>query len=122
LGANSLSKSRFLNNAPHFGHNLKQLSQFLIENLATLISSVNSKREQLTAKISCNLAITEYRGSKFFQAEFYIKYLTDIFPSAKYDIESSVDVPAPVQNQMNFNFTLNLDEQYVFFILPFPCF
>jgi hypothetical protein len=55
---------RFLKNAPHFGTNLKQLSQFLIENLASLISSVNNKREQLSAKISCNLAITEYRGSK----------------------------------------------------------
>lgn len=54
-----------MKNAPHFGSNLKQLSQFLIDNLATLISSVNSKREQLSAKISCNLAITEYRGSKF---------------------------------------------------------
>jgi hypothetical protein len=55
---------RFMKNAPHFGTNLKQLSQFLIDNLASLISSVNSKREQLSAQISCNLAITEYRGSE----------------------------------------------------------
>jgi len=53
-----------MKNAPHFGTNLKQLSQFLIDNLASLISSVNSKREQLSAQISCNLAITEYRGSE----------------------------------------------------------
>ncbi|XP_059482642.1 1-acylglycerol-3-phosphate O-acyltransferase Pnpla3-like isoform X2 [Neocloeon triangulifer] len=85
-------RRRFLSSAPHIGSNLRQLSQYLMENLATLISSVNNKREQLTAKISCNLAITEYRGTK-------------------YDIESSADVPAPVQNQMNFNFTLNLEEQ-----------
>ncbi|XP_059482645.1 1-acylglycerol-3-phosphate O-acyltransferase Pnpla3-like isoform X4 [Neocloeon triangulifer] len=84
--------TKFLSSAPHIGSNLRQLSQYLMENLATLISSVNNKREQLTAKISCNLAITEYRGTK-------------------YDIESSADVPAPVQNQMNFNFTLNLEEQ-----------
>jgi hypothetical protein len=86
------------------------MSQFIIENLATLISSVNSKREQLTAKISCNLAITEYRGSEFLINNNYFDIKSNYF-SAKYDIESSADVPAPVQNQMNFNFTLNLDEQ-----------
>lgn len=32
--------------------------------------------------------------------------------TAKYDSESVADVvPAPIQNQMNFNFTLNLEDQ-----------
>lgn len=55
---------RFLVNAPHLGKNLKQFAQFLIENLSHLMSHMKQQREQLSAKISCHLAITEYRGSK----------------------------------------------------------
>ncbi|KAF4530078.1 hypothetical protein B566_EDAN001334 [Ephemera danica] len=60
--------TKFLSSAPHIGHNLKLLSQYLISNLATLVST-------------------------------------------KYDLESVIDVPAPKHNQMNFNFTLNLEDE-----------
>ncbi|XP_065345985.1 1-acylglycerol-3-phosphate O-acyltransferase Pnpla3-like isoform X2 [Cloeon dipterum] len=87
-------KKRFLQTAPLVGKNLKQLSQYILDNLNHIINSLNNKTKQLSAKISCNLAITEYRGTKF-------------------DVEADSAVPTPVQNQMNFNFTLNLDDKEI---------
>ncbi|XP_065345986.1 1-acylglycerol-3-phosphate O-acyltransferase Pnpla3-like isoform X3 [Cloeon dipterum] len=86
--------NKFLQTAPLVGKNLKQLSQYILDNLNHIINSLNNKTKQLSAKISCNLAITEYRGTKF-------------------DVEADSAVPTPVQNQMNFNFTLNLDDKEI---------
>ncbi|KAG8230280.1 hypothetical protein J437_LFUL009453 [Ladona fulva] len=84
--------TKFMASAPKIGQNLWLISKYMVENLNQLIHKVNKKRQQISANISCQLAITEYRGSK-------------------YDMESMNDYA--YKNKMNFNFTLNLDEQEV---------
>ncbi|XP_071452365.1 1-acylglycerol-3-phosphate O-acyltransferase Pnpla3-like [Hetaerina americana] len=81
--------TKFMASAPKVGHNLWLISKYMIEHLSHLIHKVNKKRQQLSANITCQMAITEYRGTKF-------------------DIESAKDYA--YKNKMNFNFTLNLEE------------
>ncbi|KAF2905969.1 hypothetical protein ILUMI_00200 [Ignelater luminosus] len=81
--------TKFMSTAPVMGNGLWDLSKFFTDQFSSLLSRVNSHRQQLTAKISCQLAITEYGGNK-------------------YDVESCQDLEA--RNKMNLNFTLNLDE------------
>ncbi|XP_046394009.1 1-acylglycerol-3-phosphate O-acyltransferase Pnpla3-like isoform X3 [Ischnura elegans] len=81
--------TKFMASAPKVGHNLWLISKYMIEHLSHLIHNVNKKRQQLSANITCQMAITEYRGTKF-------------------DLESAKDYA--YKNKMNFNFTLNLEE------------
>lgn len=82
--------TKFLASAPKIGQNLWLISKYMVENLNQLFHKVNKKRQQISANISCQLAITEYRGTK-------------------YDMESIMKDYA-YKNKMNFNFTLNLEE------------
>lgn len=53
---------RFMSTAPLMGNGLWNLSKFFTDQCSNILNKVNSHRQQLTAKISCHLAITEYGG------------------------------------------------------------
>ncbi|XP_023011944.1 1-acylglycerol-3-phosphate O-acyltransferase Pnpla3 isoform X2 [Leptinotarsa decemlineata] len=80
--------TKFMIAAPQVGNGVWDVSKILMDKLNHLLNRVNRKRQQISAKISCQLAITEYGGNK-------------------YDVESCQDVNA--ENKVNLNFTLNLD-------------
>nr|ARI45076.1 adipose triglyceride lipase brummer [Leptinotarsa decemlineata] len=82
------TERRFMIAAPQVGNGVWDVSKILMDKLNHLLNRVNRKRQQISAKISCQLAITEYGGNK-------------------YDVESCQDVNA--ENKVNLNFTLNLD-------------
>ncbi|GFG36936.1 hypothetical protein Cfor_12474 [Coptotermes formosanus] len=85
--------TKFMASAPWLGNNLWLLSQYLLKQLSVLFNKLYNKRQQLRSTVRCQLAITEFGGTK-------------------YDVESMEDVPVAVKNKMNINFTLNLDERY----------
>lgn len=85
-------RMRFMASAPWLGSNLWLLSQYLLKQLSILFSRMYQKHQQPNTTVRCQLAITEFGGTK-------------------YDIESVEDVPVAVKNKMNINFTLNLDER-----------
>lgn len=51
--------------APVVGNTLWDLSKYFMDQMAAILNKVNTKRQQLSAKIICQLAITEYGGGKF---------------------------------------------------------
>lgn len=69
--------------APSVGTNIMDVSNYIMDQVASLLNKVSSKHQQ---HVSCQLAITEYGGNK-------------------HDIESSTN-----SNKLNFNFTVNLNE------------
>ncbi|XP_019869560.1 patatin-like phospholipase domain-containing protein 2 isoform X2 [Aethina tumida] len=74
--------------APQLGNGVWEVSKYFMDQMGHVLYKVNKKRQQLSAKITCQLAITEYGANK-------------------YDVESCQDLNA--ENKMNLNFTLNLD-------------
>ncbi|CAG2057332.1 unnamed protein product, partial [Timema podura] len=84
---------RFLAVSPRMGSNLWLASQYLIDQLAHFLYRMDKTRQQLTAKIICQLAVSQY--------------------TAKYDVGTSSDIPMAVKNKMNFNFSLNVEEREV---------
>nr|CAD7409564.1 unnamed protein product [Timema cristinae] len=84
---------RFLAVSPRMGSNLWLASQYLIDQLAHFLYRMDKTRQQLTAKIICQLAVSQY--------------------TAKYDVGTSSDIPMAVKNKMNFNFSLNVEERDV---------
>ncbi|XP_052120170.1 1-acylglycerol-3-phosphate O-acyltransferase Pnpla3 [Frankliniella occidentalis] len=76
--------------APHMGNNLYLMSKFIMDEVSRLLKRMNRERREMSAQITCQLAITEYGGAC--------------------DTEQEQESPVPVKNKMNFNFTLNLDE------------
>jgi len=50
--------------APSLGNNLWSFSQYLMDQLSILLSKMNKKRQQLNTRVRCQLAITEFGGSK----------------------------------------------------------
>lgn len=50
--------------APQVGNGAWELSKFFMDKMSHLLHKVNRKRQQISAKITCQLAITEYGGSK----------------------------------------------------------
>ncbi|XP_066141434.1 1-acylglycerol-3-phosphate O-acyltransferase Pnpla3-like isoform X2 [Euwallacea fornicatus] len=73
--------------APHVGNFLWDVSRVLLDQVSNVLNKVNRKRQQISAKITCQLAITEYGGNNTNEPENEL-------------IEN---------NKMNLNFTLNLD-------------
>lgn len=51
--------------APQVGNTVWDVSKYFMDQLSHILSKVNKKREQISAKIICQLAVTEYGGSKF---------------------------------------------------------
>lgn len=51
--------------APQLGNGMWEFSKGILEKMSHLLNKVNRKRQQLSAKITCQLAITEYRASKY---------------------------------------------------------
>nr|CAD7199613.1 unnamed protein product [Timema douglasi] len=84
---------RFMAVSPQMGSNLWLASQYLIDQLAHFLYRMDKTRQQLTAKIICQLAVSQY--------------------TAKYDVGTSSDIPMAVKNKMNFNFSLNVEEREV---------
>ncbi|XP_068908332.1 patatin-like phospholipase domain-containing protein 2 isoform X2 [Tenebrio molitor] len=82
------NNQRFMATAPQVGNTFWDVSKYFMDQLSHLLSKVNKKREQLSAKIICQLAITEYGGT---------------------DVEACQDTLS-TKNKMNLNFTLNLDD------------
>ncbi|XP_066999742.2 1-acylglycerol-3-phosphate O-acyltransferase Pnpla3 isoform X1 [Anabrus simplex] len=87
--SNQLTPYRFITAAPDLWH----VSKYFLDQLNDVLNNINKKRQQLSAKITCQLALTEYGGSTC-------------------DIEAIPDAPhhVPTNNKMNFNFTLNIDD------------
>ncbi|CAH1966929.1 unnamed protein product [Acanthoscelides obtectus] len=81
--------TKFMVAAPQLGNGAWEVSKFFMDKLSYLLSKVNSKRQQISAKITCQLAITEYGRNK-------------------YDVEACQALSS--ENKMNLNFTLNLDD------------
>lgn len=81
------------------GSGLWQASKYLVDQLAAIVNKVNTKRQQLSAKIICQLNITEYGGGE----------------DDKYDVESCPDPHLSTHNKMNLNFTLDIDDRWVIF-------
>ncbi|XP_066999744.2 1-acylglycerol-3-phosphate O-acyltransferase Pnpla3 isoform X2 [Anabrus simplex] len=81
--------TKFITAAPDLWH----VSKYFLDQLNDVLNNINKKRQQLSAKITCQLALTEYGGSTC-------------------DIEAIPDAPhhVPTNNKMNFNFTLNIDD------------
>lgn len=77
--------------APRMGNNLYLMSKFIMDEVSRLLKRINRDRREISAQITCQLAITEYGGIC--------------------DPEEDEGSTAPVKNKMNFNFTLNLDEK-----------
>ncbi|XP_017775894.1 PREDICTED: patatin-like phospholipase domain-containing protein 2 isoform X2 [Nicrophorus vespilloides] len=83
--------TKLMSSAPFLGNNLWDMSKFFMDQFSSVLNKVNSKRQQLSAKISCQLAITEYGGKLF---------------SDNFDVEACQGT-----NKMNLNFTFNLDDE-----------
>lgn len=81
--------TKFMAAAPQVGNGVWEFSKYFMDQMTSILNKVNKKRQQLSAKITCQLAITEYGGSKF-------------------DVESCQDLKT--ENKVNLDFTLNLDE------------
>jgi hypothetical protein len=95
--------------APQVGNTFWDVSKYFMDQMSHLLSKVNKKREQLSAKIICQLAITEYGGSMFDLLIFILtSLLIHIVISA--DVEACQDTLS-TKNKMNLNFTLNLDDR-----------
>ncbi|XP_050505997.1 1-acylglycerol-3-phosphate O-acyltransferase Pnpla3-like isoform X4 [Diabrotica virgifera virgifera] len=80
--------TKFMVAAPQLGNGAWELSKVFIDKMTFLLKKINRKRQQLSAKITCQLAITEYD---------------------KFDVESCQDVQNG--NKMNLNFTLQLEDR-----------
>ncbi|XP_063233395.1 patanin-like phospholipase domain-containing protein atgl-1 isoform X2 [Bacillus rossius redtenbacheri] len=86
---------RFLSLSPSVGSNLKQASHYLLDQLSHFVHSVDLRRQQITANISCQLAILQY---------------ADV---AKLNLDILGNISRPVKNRLNFNFSLSVDERDV---------
>lgn len=84
-----VTQKRFMVAAPQVGNGVWELSKFFMEKVSYVLNKVNRKRQQISAKITCQLDITEYGGNK-------------------YDVEACQNVNS--ENKVNLNFTLNLDD------------
>jgi hypothetical protein len=51
---------------PNLGSNLWLLGQYLMDQLSALLKKVNKKHQQPSTTARCQLAITEFGGSKCF--------------------------------------------------------
>lgn len=83
--------NKFKSVAPHFGNGMCDVAKYCIEQMSQILNKVNKTRQQISAQISCQLAITEYGN--------------------KYDVEACQDFTT--KNQMNLNFTLNLNDSNI---------
>ncbi|ERL93768.1 patatin-like phospholipase domain-containing protein 2 isoform X1 [Dendroctonus ponderosae] len=77
---------RMVSTVPHVRNAFWDLSKVLAGQVSSVLKNVNKKTEQLSAKITCHLAVTEYGG-----------------------VDTNMDID-PIQNEMNLNFTLDLDD------------
>lgn len=51
--------------APQVGNTLWDVSKVVLDQMSNVLTRVNRKRQQISAKITCQLAITEYSGGKW---------------------------------------------------------
>lgn len=93
--------------APQLGNGAWELSKVFMDKLSYLLNKVNKKRQQLSAKITCQLAITEYGGSKNYQYYKVIIIANKRNFSDKFDVEACQDLN---ENKVNLNFTLDIDD------------
>ncbi|XP_063914558.1 patatin-like phospholipase domain-containing protein 2 isoform X3 [Zophobas morio] len=81
------NNQRFMATAPQIGNTFWDMSKYFMDQVSHVLNKLNNKREQLSAKITCQLAVTEYGGN----------------------VEACQDTLS-TKNKMNLNFTLNLDD------------
>lgn len=95
--------------APIMGNGLWELSKYFMDQLAGVLNRVNSKRQQISAKITCQLDITEYGGNKLKRLRRFRRRNEDEYDDDYYltDVESA---DQGTSNKMNLNFILNLDD------------
>ncbi|KAJ8922499.1 hypothetical protein NQ315_007529 [Exocentrus adspersus] len=84
-----ITRQRFMAAAPQIGNSAWELSKFFMDKISYMLNKVNRKRQQISAKITCQLAITEYGGNI-------------------HDVEACQNETS--ENKVNLNFTLNLDD------------
>lgn len=82
--------TKFMVAAPQLGNGAWELSKVLMDKMSFLLNKINRKRQQLSAKITCHLDITEYSKNN-------------------YDVESCQEVES--ENKMNLNFTVQLEDR-----------
>ncbi|XP_057658020.1 uncharacterized protein LOC130894966 isoform X1 [Diorhabda carinulata] len=83
-------EKRFMVAAPQLGNGAWEVSKVLMDKMTFLLKKINRKRQQLSAKITCQLDITEYGKNN-------------------YDVESCQEVES--ENKMNLNFTVQLEDR-----------
>ncbi|XP_060531802.1 1-acylglycerol-3-phosphate O-acyltransferase Pnpla3 isoform X2 [Cylas formicarius] len=79
--------TKLMATAPHIGNTLWDMSKIALDQMSHILHRVNRKRQQMSAKITCQLAITEYGGNALD---------TNLYGNM-------------TENKMNLNFTVNLD-------------
>ncbi|XP_065159937.1 patatin-like phospholipase domain-containing protein 2 isoform X2 [Atheta coriaria] len=101
--------TKFMASAPIMGNGLWELSKYFMDQLAGVLNRVNSKRQQISAKITCQLDITEYGGNKLKRLRRFRRRNEDEYDDDYYltDVESA---DQGTSNKMNLNFILNLDD------------
>lgn len=57
------------------GSTLWQVSRYFMDQVTALLNKVNTKRQQLSAKIICQLNITEYGGGKLYRGKKTIHFI-----------------------------------------------
>ncbi|XP_056640090.1 1-acylglycerol-3-phosphate O-acyltransferase Pnpla3-like isoform X2 [Diorhabda sublineata] len=82
--------TKFMVAAPQLGNGAWEVSKVLMDKMTFLLKKINRKRQQLSAKITCQLDITEYGKNN-------------------YDVESCQEVES--ENKMNLNFTVQLEDR-----------
>ena len=93
--------------APQIGNTFWDMSKYFMDQVSHVLNKLNNKREQLSAKITCQLAVTEYGGSKL---KMFRLCLFNAISSILADVEACQDTLS-TKNKMNLNFTLNLDDR-----------
>lgn len=93
--------------APQVSNAFWDLSKVLVGQVSSVLKNVNRKTQQLSAKITCHLAVTEYGGGEFDNLERILQTATNLY----FPVDTSLDLD-PIQHDMNLNFTLDLDDRY----------
>ncbi|KAK9752169.1 Osteopetrosis-associated transmembrane protein 1 precursor [Popillia japonica] len=82
--------TKFMTTTPSVGNKIWEASKYFLDQLSGAMNKMTNKPRQLSAKIACRLAITEYKDDL--------------------DIESFQHGDVETTSQVNLNFTLDLDK------------
>lgn len=98
---------------PSVGNKIWEASKYFLDQLSGAMNKMTNKPRQLSAKIACRLAITEYKGNyfqKIFKEDYCKLCFFCFFQTDDLDIESFQHGDVETTSQVNLNFTLDLDK------------